>query len=160
MSIAFIALGANLGDPAATVQSALRELGHMPVTRMLQHSRLYRSRPVGPAGQPDYVNAVAQVETTLPPHELLDALFAIEALHGRVRDGQRWGPRTLDLDLLIYADLQLHDARLTLPHPEMTNRNFVLAPLVEIAPDLEIPGHGPARQALQRVGSGGLALCR
>jgi len=91
---------------------------------------------------------------------LLDALLGIEALHGRVRDGQRWGPRTLDLDLLIYADLQISDPRLTLPHPEMTHRNFVLVPLLEIDPELLIPGHGPARQALQSVGSEGLALCQ
>jgi len=160
VNVAYIGLGANLGDPAATVHSALQELDGIRTTRVLRQSRLYRSRPVGPAGQPDYVNAVAQVETALPPHELLDALFAIEALHGRVRDGQRWGPRTLDLDLLIYADLELSDARLTLPHPEMTHRNFVLAPLVEIAPELRIPGHGPARLALQSVGSEGLALCQ
>jgi 2-amino-4-hydroxy-6-hydroxymethyldihydropteridine diphosphokinase len=160
VNVAYIGLGANLGDPAATVQSALQELDRIRSTRVLQHSRLYRSRAVGPAGQPDYVNAVAQVETALPPHELLDALLAIEALHGRVRGGQRWGPRTLDLDLLIYADLELNDARLTLPHPEMTRRNFVLAPLVEIVPELRIPGHGPARQALQSVGSEGLALCQ
>ena len=159
MISAFIGLGANLGEPAATVQSALGDLGRIPATRLLRHSRLYRSRAVGPP-QPDYVNAVAQVETTLPPHELLDALLGIEASHGRVRDGQRWGPRTLDLDLLIYADLQLSDARLTLPHPELARRNFVLAPLVEIAPDVLIPGQGPARQALQWVGSEGLALCQ
>ncbi len=160
MSSAFIALGANLGDPAATVQSALGDLGRIPGIRVLQHSRLYRSRAVGPGTQPDYVNAVAQVETALSPHELLDALLGIEASHGRVRDGQRWGPRTLDLDLLIYADLQLNDARLTLPHPELTRRNFVLAPLVEIAPDALIPGHGQARQALQCTGWEGLALCQ
>ena len=159
MISAFIALGANLGDPARTLHSALRELDRIPDTRVLRHSRLYRSRAVGPP-QPDYVNAVAQVETALSPHELLDALFGIEASHGRVRDGQRWGPRTLDLDLLIYADLQLCDARLTLPHPELARRNFVLAPLVEIAPDVLIPGQGPARQALQWVGSEGLALCQ
>ncbi|OGT84526.1 MAG: 2-amino-4-hydroxy-6-hydroxymethyldihydropteridine diphosphokinase [Gammaproteobacteria bacterium RIFCSPLOWO2_02_FULL_61_13] len=160
MSIAFIALGANLGEPATTLQGALRELDRIPDTRVLQHSRLYRSRAVGPGNQPDYVNAVAQVETSLPPHALLDALLGIEALHGRVRDGQRWGPRTLDLDLLIYADLQISDPRLTLPHPEMTHRNFVLVPLLEIDPELLIPGHGPARQALQSVGSEGLALCQ
>jgi len=160
VSIAFIGLGANLGDPAVTVRNALRDLDGIPDTRMLQHSRLYSSKPVGPGVQPDYVNAVAQVETALPPHELLDQLQGIETLHGRVRDGQRWGPRTLDLDLLIYADLQLNDARLTLPHPEIMRRNFVLAPLVEIAPELLIPGQGAARQALQSVGSEGLALCQ
>jgi 2-amino-4-hydroxy-6-hydroxymethyldihydropteridine diphosphokinase len=160
VSVAFIALGANLGDPAATVRSALRELDQIQNTRVLQHSRLYRSRAVGPGSQPDYVNAVAQVETSVPPHEVLDELLAIEALHGRVRDGQRWGPRTLDMDILIYAELQLKDVRLTLPHPELMHRNFVLAPLVEIAPDVLIPGHGPARQALQIVGSEGLALCQ
>ena len=158
MSIAFIALGANLGDAAATVQSAQRELDQIRSTHVLQHSSLYRSRAVGPGSQPDYVNAVAQVETTLPPHELLDEMLTLEARHGRVRNGERWGPRTLDLDLLMYAELQLSDVRLTLPHPELRHRNFVLAPLVEIAPDLVIPGQGSARQALQNAGSDGLAL--
>lgn len=158
MSIAYIALGGNLGDPAATLRSALRELDQVPNTRVLQHSRFYRSQAVGPGEQPDYVNAVARVESALSPHELLDQLLAIEASHGRVRDGRRWGPRTLDLDLLLYARLQISDARLTLPHPQIMRRNFVLAPLVELDQDLEIPGHGAARTALGQVGHTGLAL--
>ncbi len=157
MSSAFIALGANLGDPAATLASALRELEQLPGTRITGRSRFFGSRAVGPGVQPDYVNAVARMETELAPHELLDALQAIEARHGRVRDGTRWGPRTLDLDLLLYDDLTLRDGRLTLPHPEITRRNFVLAPLLDLEPELSIPGAGPAREALARIGTDGLA---
>ncbi|MBI1732252.1 MAG: 2-amino-4-hydroxy-6-hydroxymethyldihydropteridine diphosphokinase [Gammaproteobacteria bacterium] len=158
MSIAFIGLGANLGDPAATLQRALRDLVQIPGLRVVQCSRSYRSRAVGLASQPDYVNAVAKIDTALTPPALLDHLLAIESRHGRVRGGERWGPRTLDLDLLLYDQLQFRDARLTLPHPEICNRNFVLAPLLELAPEITIPGVGPARHVLEKLGSEGLWL--
>lgn len=157
MSRAFIGLGANLGDAAAMVTRAMDDLGAVPATRVTGRSRLYRSTAVGPAPQPDYVNAVARVETTLTPHRLLDELQALEARHGRVRDGVRWGPRTLDLDLLLYDDLALRDGRLTLPHPEITRRNFVLAPLLELEPGVRIPDFGPAADALGAAGLDGLA---
>lgn len=156
MTLAWIALGANLGDGAATLDAALRDLDRASGTRLVAQSRFYRSPAVGPGPQPDYVNAVARLETTLAPHALLDELLAIEVRHGRVRDGTRWGPRTLDLDLLLYGDLVMDDERLAVPHPEMTRRNFVLAPLLELDPDLVIPGAGPARAALARVGQAGL----
>ncbi len=156
MSVAFIGLGANLGDPIVTVGNALRDLGQIDGIRLLQQSSLYGSKALGPGSQPDYVNAVAQVQTTHYPHDLLDVLLALEARHGRVRDGQRWGPRTLDLDLLLYAELQLNDYRLTLPHPEIKRRNFVLVPLLELVPDLRIPGQGSARALLDQIGTAGL----
>lgn len=142
MQRAFIGLGSNLDDPVRQVRSALAELADLPRTRLLRHSSLYRSPPMGPSGQPDYVNAVALLETALEPIELLDALQAIEAAHGRRRE-LRWGPRTLDLDLLIYGELCLDHPRLLLPHPGIGERAFVLVPLAEVAPELEIPGRGP-----------------
>lgn len=157
MSRAYVALGANLGDPAATLAQALRELDQVRATRVAGQSRFFRSRAVGPGTQPDYVNAVARLETNLTPHELLAELHAVEARHGRVRDGTRWGPRTLDLDLLLFDDLVLDDGRLVLPHPEITRRNFVLAPLLELDPDLRIPGTGAAADALRALGLAGLA---
>jgi 2-amino-4-hydroxy-6-hydroxymethyldihydropteridine diphosphokinase len=141
--IATIGLGANLNDPAAQVEYALAELDRLPGTRLLAHSSLYASAPVGYVDQPDFINAVAQVETTLAPRALLDALLDIEHRHGRERSFRN-APRTLDLDLLLYGNAHFHEDALTLPHPRMTERAFVLLPLLEIAPDTVIPGHGPA----------------
>lgn len=141
--IATIGLGANLNDPAAQVEYALAELGRLPGTRLIAHSSLYASAPVGYVDQPDFINAVAQVETTLAPRALLDALLDIEHRHGRERSFRN-APRTLDLDLLLYGDAHFHEAALTLPHPRMCERGFVLLPLLEIAPDTVIPGRGPA----------------
>lgn len=140
-SVAFIALGANLGDPQAQIEKALQELSNLPETRLLRHSGLYRSAAVGYAEQPDFINAVAAVATALAPRVLLDALLAIETRHGRRREFKN-APRTLDLDLLLYDDLALHEHGLTLPHPRMIDRAFVLRPLAEIAPERIIPGHG------------------
>ena len=145
-----IGLGSNLEDPVRQVCSALAELAGLPRSQLLLQSSLYRSPPMGPAGQPDYVNAAALIETALEPLELLDALQAIEAAHGRLR-GLRWGPRTLDLDLLVYADLRLRHPRLVLPHPGIGQRAFVLVPLAEIAPDLVIPGTGSVAAAAAAV---------
>ena len=153
-TLAYIGLGSNLEDPRAQVVRALAELAEVSGSRLLAQSSLYRTPPMGPAGQPDYVNAVAALETTLAPHALLDALQAIERRHARLRD-VRWGPRTLDLDLLTYGALQLHDARLTVPHPGIASRAFVLVPLAEIAPTLDIPGLGPValfRDAVSAIG--------
>jgi 2-amino-4-hydroxy-6-hydroxymethyldihydropteridine diphosphokinase len=153
MSCAYIGVGSNLEDPERQVRSALLELGSMPSTMMQKHSSLYRSPPVGPPGQPDYVNAVAQIETGLSPHDLLDRLQSIENAHGRTRGGERWGPRPLDLDLLMYDRLTMKDSRLTLPHPEIANRGFVLCPLLEIAPRVQVPGLGEAGALLRVLGN-------
>ena len=141
MARAFVALGANLGDPAAQLETAITHMARLPKTRLLARSRLYRTAPLGPAGQADYCNAVAALETGLEPESLLDALQEIESELGRVR-GEHWGARHLDLDLLMHGDTCCASPRLSLPHPEMANRRFVLQPLAEIAPGLELPGHG------------------
>ena len=141
--LATVGLGANLNDPAAQVEYALAELDRLPDTRLLARSSLYASEPVGYVDQPDFINAVAQVETSLAPHALLAALLDIEHRHGRERSFRN-APRTLDLDLLLYGDAHFHEAGLTLPHPRMHERGFVLLPLLEIVPDATIPGRGRA----------------
>jgi len=153
---AFIGLGANLGDPQATLAQAEREIAGLPHTRLRAVSSLYRSAPVDAQG-PDFFNVVVEVQTALSPHELLAQLQHIEQRHGRMRP-HRNAPRTLDLDLLIYADAVLDSPGLTLPHPRMHQRAFVLRPLAELAPDLVIPGHGALGAllpgvALQRIES-------
>ena len=143
MTHVYVGLGANLGNPVATLRSALRGLDRLPGSRCLAHSRFYRNPPMGPPGQPDYVNAVARLDTRLAPHTLLHWLQTIERRHGRVR-GRRWAARTLDLDLLIYGNLRLRTGRLRLPHPGVHRRAFVLYPLRELMPDIVIPGRGSA----------------
>lgn len=142
---AYIALGSNLEGPRTQVETAFAELAALPRTEEAGRSRIYRSTPMGPPGQPDYLNAVAALDTDLAPEALLDALQAIEARHGRVRGPQRWGPRTLDLDLLLYGAETVNTERLVVPHPGLHERNFVLYPLYDLAPDLEVPGKGPLR---------------
>jgi len=139
---AYIGIGSNLGDPVARVQAAFGELQRLPDTRLAARSSLYGSRPMGPADQPDYVNAVAGVDTGLPAADLLQALAAIENRQGRERGVEKWGPRTLDLDLLLYGGQRIARPGLTVPHPGLHERDFVLVPLAEIAGDLEVPGHG------------------
>jgi 2-amino-4-hydroxy-6-hydroxymethyldihydropteridine diphosphokinase len=146
---AYVGIGGNLGDARATVEDALRRLALLPDTTLSAQSRLYRTAPVD-AGGDDYVNAVAQLDTMLTPHTLLAALQTIELAHGRERP-YRNAPRTLDLDILSYDDLQFADDVLTLPHPRMAQRAFVLIPLLEIAPDAVIPGIGAARDLLLQV---------
>jgi 2-amino-4-hydroxy-6-hydroxymethyldihydropteridine diphosphokinase len=138
---AYVGLGSNQEDPVAQIIRALDELSGLPDTELITHSHLYQSTPMGPITQPDFINAVAKLRTDLEPLSLLDALLEIERAHGRMRH-ERWGPRTLDLDLLLYAKLRYEDKRLELPHPGITRRAFVLLPLLEIAPQLAIPGHG------------------
>jgi 2-amino-4-hydroxy-6-hydroxymethyldihydropteridine diphosphokinase len=140
--VAYIGLGSNLDDPVRQVSGALRELAGLPGSRLLRCSSLYRSQPLGPPDQPDYVNAAAAAQTDLLPVELLRELQLLERRHGR-RRGVRWGPRTLDLDLLLFDELVLDIPALKLPHPELTRRAFVLVPLAEIAPAAVVPGHGP-----------------
>lgn len=149
--IAFIGLGSNLSDPQAQVLHALQALNGLPRTKVLARSSLYRSAPVGYLAQPDFINAVAKLETRLLPRELLDALLELERHNGRTREFQN-APRTLDLDVLLYGDLQHHEHGLTLPHPQMHRRAFVLVPLLEIAPQCAIPGVGAAAAALRQCG--------
>ena len=143
----YIGLGSNLDDPSGQVATALQELDELPETYLVAASSLYRSAPLGPAEQPDYVNAVAQISTGLDPLSLLDTLQALEQRHRRVRK-VHWGPRTLDLDILLYGDQWIDQERLQVPHPHMHTRSFVLQPLLEIAPDIVIPGKGPAKEWL------------
>ena len=147
--IAFIGLGSNLADPQAQVRHALQALAGLPQTTVLARSALYRSAPVGYLDQPDFVNAVAKLETGLAPRALLDALLELERVCGRTREFRN-APRTLDLDLLLYGALQHHEHGLTVPHPQMHLRAFVLQPLLEIAPDCLIPGIGPAAEAMRQ----------
>ncbi len=143
LAIAYIGLGGNLDRPLDTLASARRMIAGLARVRETAFSSFYRSAPMGPANQPDYINAVMAVETSLPPLALLKAMQRVELSHGRVRNGLRWGPRTLDLDILIYGKLHITDEGLTLPHAGIADREFVLYPLAEIAPtDLEIPGMG------------------
>ncbi|MDJ0906657.1 MAG: 2-amino-4-hydroxy-6-hydroxymethyldihydropteridine diphosphokinase [Woeseiaceae bacterium] len=138
---AFVGIGSNLDNPAGQVARAMLALQELPRTDLAARSSLYRSAPLGPVKQPDFVNAVAQLDTGLDAAELLRRLQAIERRHGRER-AERWGPRVIDLDLLVYADEVIDAAGLTVPHPGIAERNFVLLPLQEIAPDLIIPGLG------------------
>ncbi|MDC8805327.1 2-amino-4-hydroxy-6-hydroxymethyldihydropteridine diphosphokinase [Halomonas pacifica] len=135
---AYIGLGSNQEHPREQVTQAIDALGHLPLTRLTGASRLYASAPVGPQDQPDFVNAVAELATRLSPLALLDQLQALEQRHGR-RRLRHWGPRTLDLDLLLYDDVVIDSPRLRVPHPEMANRGFVLVPLAELAPTLCLP---------------------
>lgn len=153
---AFIGLGSNLDDPCEQVRRAIAALRTLPDTRELRHSSLYRTEPVGYLEQPAFINAVASVETTLDPHTLLSQLRAIETAHGRQR-GVPNGPRTLDLDLLIYDDLVLASPELVLPHPRMHDRAFVLVPLAELAPDAIIPGVGPVSRCLATIDKRGVS---
>ncbi|HEX4987005.1 MAG TPA: 2-amino-4-hydroxy-6-hydroxymethyldihydropteridine diphosphokinase [Burkholderiales bacterium] len=147
---AFVALGANLDDPVRQVRQAIAELGAIEGTRVLAVSSLYRTAPVGYADQPDFINAVASLGTTLPPRALLDALQAIEDRHGRRRTAPN-APRTLDLDLLTYDDAAIDDEGLTVPHPRMHERAFVLVPLAEIAPRAQLRGGMQVAQVLARM---------
>lgn len=148
--VAYIGLGANLQDPVAQVENALAELGALGHSRLLARSRLYLSAPVGYDGQPDFVNAVAALETGLSPRALLEELFRIEQQHGRERHFKN-APRTLDLDLLLYGAARFHEPGLTLPHPRMHGRAFVLRPLAEVAPGLSLPGLGALGALLDGV---------
>ncbi|HEB92318.1 MAG TPA: 2-amino-4-hydroxy-6-hydroxymethyldihydropteridine diphosphokinase [Gammaproteobacteria bacterium] len=154
---AYIGLGSNLADPQARLRCAFTELAQLPQSQLLAQSSLYRSAPLGPQDQPDYLNAVAALETALSPLALLAGLQAVETAQQRVR-GERWGPRTLDLDLLLYADRTIDLPTLTVPHRGLYERNFVLYPLAEIAPGLVIPGVGVLDELLARCERGSLVV--
>jgi len=145
---AYVGLGSNLEDPRAQIERAFAALARLPHSRLIARSSLYRSAPVGFPAQPDFINAAAALATTLAPRALLAALLELERRQGRVRAGPRFGPRTLDLDLLLYDRLVLATGGLTLPHPRLHERAFVLYPLAEIAPGLEVPGRGPVERLL------------
>lgn len=154
MALAYIGLGSNLEDPLAQVKRAFGELADIAQTVLLAHSAIYSSHAVGPE-QPDYINAVALLDTQLEPLALLDALQAIEQIHQRVRI-QHWGPRTLDLDLLLYGDQNINVERLTVPHPYLTQRSFVLYPLADITPNLYLPDGTSLTDWLNRCPADGL----
>ncbi|HEY4529574.1 MAG TPA: 2-amino-4-hydroxy-6-hydroxymethyldihydropteridine diphosphokinase [Luteimonas sp.] len=155
---ACIGLGGNIGDVQAMLRSAFDAIAALPGTRLAARSRLYRTPAWGVETQPDFINAAACVETTLGPQALLDALLGIERLHGRVRaaDGSRWGPRTLDLDLLLHGDAVIDTPGLVLPHPQLHLRAFVLVPLADVAPDAMVPGQGRVATLLQALDTGGI----
>ncbi|NVJ50414.1 MAG: 2-amino-4-hydroxy-6-hydroxymethyldihydropteridine diphosphokinase [Gammaproteobacteria bacterium] len=151
----FIGLGSNLGNSANTLTQALNALSTLALTPVVASS-FYLSRPLGPADQNDYLNAVARITTDQPPLTLLDHLQAIENQYGRERKGERWGPRTLDLDILLYGDKAIDLPRLKVPHYHMMQRNFVLLPLYEIAPDLHFPDGQSLSDALQQLSLDGI----
>ena len=146
---AYIGIGANLGDARANVADAIARLARLPGAQLVAASPSYRTAPIDASGD-DYINAVARIATALPAEELLQALHGIEAAHGRERP-YRNAPRTLDLDLLLYGEEQIASATLSVPHPRLTERAFVLVPLLALAPAIEIPGLGPARNYLASV---------
>ena len=156
MPVVYIALGSNLADPLQQVESALTALKQIPHSRFQRSSRFYRSKPLGPQNQPDYLNTVVELWTDLEPEQLLDQTQAIELNHGRVRKKERWGPRTLDLDILFYGNQTINSPRLTVPHYDMKNREFVLYPLAEIAPDLVFPDGTILSELLLTVPRNGL----
>jgi 2-amino-4-hydroxy-6-hydroxymethyldihydropteridine diphosphokinase len=151
---AYVALGSNLDDPCTQVERGFAALAMLPRTALHARSRLYRTPPWGVLEQPHFVNAVARIETELSPRELLDALLAIEARAGRLR-GTPNGPRILDLDLLLYGEVVLHAPGLTIPHPRLRERAFVLLPLADLAPGLEVPGQGRVADLLANVDASG-----
>ena len=150
---AFIALGSNLDDPAAQVRRGIAELAGLPETRVTRASALYRSAPVGYRDQPDFINAVVEIETGLQPRPLLEALLEIEQRHGRLR-GVRNGPRTLDLDIAVYGDRVVAEPGLVIPHARVQERAFVIVPLAEVAPQLVVPRLGPIARLLERTDTG------
>ncbi len=139
MTLVYIAIGSNLASPLEQVNAAVQALGDIPQTRVVALSSFYRTPPLGPQDQPDYLNAAIALETALSAEALLDNTQRIELQQGRVRKEERWGPRTLDLDIMLFGDAQIHTERLTVPHYDMKRRGFMLWPLFEIAPDLTFP---------------------
>jgi 2-amino-4-hydroxy-6-hydroxymethyldihydropteridine diphosphokinase len=148
---AYIGLGSNLSDPLQQVTAALQELSTIPDTELCATSSLYASKPMGPSDQPDFVNAVAKISTRLSPDELLFELQNIEQTHRRQRNDQRWGPRTLDLDIILFGELQMDTAKLKIPHYGVAEREFVLIPLQELQANLIIPGKGTVEELISQL---------
>lgn len=153
---AYVALGSNLDDPQAQVRRAFRALGELPATRLVLRSALYRSAPLGPVAQPDFVNAAAGLLTQLEAPEFLQELKALETRLGRAAPVVRWGPRLIDLDLLVHGTARVDNESITVPHPGIAQRAFVLLPWSEISPSLEVPGVGRVGALAQRLGAAGL----
>ncbi|EKY3199231.1 2-amino-4-hydroxy-6-hydroxymethyldihydropteridine diphosphokinase [Cronobacter turicensis] len=151
MTLAFIALGSNLAEPLSQVNNALAALARIPHSRIVATSSFYRTPPLGPQDQPDYLNAAVALETTLSAEALLDNTQRIELEQGRVRKAERWGPRTLDLDIMLFGDATINTERLTVPHYDMKNRAFMLLPLSEIAPALRFPHGERLADVLERL---------
>ena len=148
MPHAYIGIGSNLDNPELQVRKAIDELKLLPESEYLCNSSCYFSKPVGPPGQPDYVNAVVKIDTRLKAMVLLETLQSMETRQGRTRQSERWGPRIIDLDILLYGDEKINDENLVVPHPEMHKRDFVIIPLYEISPDLVIPEKGALKDLL------------
>jgi 2-amino-4-hydroxy-6-hydroxymethyldihydropteridine diphosphokinase len=153
---AYVAIGANLGDARASVETAFDRISELPRSRVIARSRLFRSRPLGPQDQPDFVNAAAGLLTQLTPLELLTELKRLEQAMGRGQPSVRWGPRVIDFDLSVFGSERIQTDSLTVPHPGVPVRNFVLYPLLDIAPELQVPGHGRIRELAARVSAEGL----
>lgn len=153
MTVAYIAIGSNLASPLEQVDAAIKAIENIPESRVVAISSFYRTPPLGPQDQPDYLNAAVALETSLSPETLLDNTQHIELAQGRVRKAERWGPRTLDLDMMLYGDRVINTERLTVPHYDMKNRGFMLWPLFEIAPALVFPDGHTLAQALKDCGA-------
>ena len=151
MTLAYIAIGSNLASPLEQVNAAVQALGEIPQSKIVAVSSFYRTPPLGPQDQPDYLNAAVILETELGPEELLDNTQRIELQQGRVRKAERWGPRTLDLDIMLFGHETINTERLTVPHYDMKNRGFMLWPLFEVAPDLIFPDGIPLRTILDNL---------
>lgn len=151
MTLAYIAIGSNLASPLEQVNAAVQALGEIPHSRIVALSSFYRTPPLGPQDQPDYLNAAVVLETTLDAETLLDNTQCIELQQGRVRKAERWGPRTLDLDIMLFGREVINTERLTVPHYDMKNRGFMLWPLFEVAPDLTFPDGTSLQAVLQHL---------
>lgn len=160
MITVYIAIGSNLNHPVQQTQHAIEALKTLPQSQFMQASSLYSSTPMGPQDQPDYINAVVEIKTDLSPLELLNCTQSIELEHGRVRKDERWGPRTLDLDIILYGQQTIDNERLTVPHYGMKQREFVLYPLAEIAPELQLPDGVSLQSVLATVPRNGLSIWR
>ena len=151
MTLAYIAIGSNLASPLEQVNAAVQALGEIPQSRIVAVSSFYRTPPLGPQDQPDYLNAAVVLDTALNAETLLDNTQRIELQQGRVRKAERWGPRTLDLDIMLFGNEVINTSRLTVPHYDMKNRGFMLWPLFEVAPDLTFPDDIPLREILDNL---------
>ena len=151
MTIVYIAIGSNLASPLEQVNAAVQALGEIPQSKIVAVSSFYRTPPLGPQDQPDYLNAAVVLETALNAETLLDNTQRIELQQGRVRKAERWGPRTLDLDIMLFGHETINTERLTVPHYDMKNRGFMLWPLFEVAPDLIFPDGIPLRTILDNL---------
>lgn len=157
MTRVYLAIGSNLASPLEQVNAALAALADIPESQLVAVSDFYRTPPLGPQDQPDYLNAAVALETTLAPEALLDHTQRIELQQGRERKAHRWGPRTLDLDIMLFGEQLIHTPRLTVPHYDMKNRAFMLLPLAQIAPDLRFPDGDKLSELLEKLDHSGIS---